>query len=420
MWKMNYYNQKIESIIKNPHIDFKNFVENLQDLLLEIKPREQQKYSNKKYQVLDFFSGAGGMSLGFSIIPDFKIVGGCDLNKDACSTYQKNFGVNCENIDIQDIATGDISIEDFLSKFPEYDQDIPLIIIGCPPCQGFSAHRKKNWSEDDERNSLVGLFASIAVKLNPTAIIIENVPEMLSKKYWHHFQSANSVFKKNHYLVKQSIYNSATFGVPQEKFRSIVIAMKREFELPTQIYDNYTEFMTVREAIGDLPAISPGERCISDPFHRCANHKKSTLRIIKSVPKNGGSRPEGIGGENWYADVYGRLFWDKPSITITGYSRNPASGRYVHPEQDRGLSMREAALLQSFPKNFLFIGSIDSIFKQIGEAVPPKMACGIASSIYLQLLGKSHFSKTKINIQEPVSNSFSSQISKFKSTRRNL
>src|SRR5205823_10383420 len=128
-----------------------------------------------------------------------------------------------------------------------------------------------------------------------------------------------------------------------------------------------------------------------DRMHRSAGHRKTTIKTIRAVPKNGGSRPPGVGPKcldriKGFSDVYGRLYWDKPSVTITHYARNPASGRFVHPQQDRGLTMREAALLQSFPMDFKFVGAFDSIFKQIGEAVPPKFSSAIAVNVLIELL----------------------------------
>ena len=137
--------------------------------------------------------------------------------------------------------------------------------------------------------------------------------------------------------------------------------------------------------ISHLPAVDAGERCASDSMHFTAKHQESTVDTIRAVPRDGGNRPDGVGpacltrvrekqGRGGYDDVYGRLSWDKPAITITAYSRNPASGRFVHPFQDRGLSIREAALLQGFPPDYQFKGSLDDAFRQIGNAVPPAFA----------------------------------------------
>ena len=185
---------------------------------------------------------------------------------------------------------------------------------------------------------------------------------------------------------------------------------------------SHKEFVTVRDAFRGLSKINPGECSKKDPLHKCAAHRKSTIDVIKAVPKNGGSRPEGIGpkclqGFKGFADVYGRLRWDKPSITITHYARNPASGRFVHPEQDRGLSIREAARLQSFPDGFDFVGSFDDIFRQIGEAVPPLMSLSIAASVLTNLQDNVRFNTKSILIDKPVKDSFTGVIAGLKSKR---
>jgi len=394
------------------------------------KPSRKSIAENIPFQLLDFFSGAGGMSLGFSALsrirPFFRHLGGCDIDPDALETYRRNFHTAGVLQDIRLLANNKKKLERFLADLDDYNPNKPLVIVGCAPCQGFSSHRKKNWDEADDRNLLMGTFAKLAIQLKPVCIVMENVPELLSKKYWDHFQQARVVFSKAGYVVHQGIYNAASFGVPQERFRSLIIAMRRDHVLPQEMLDS-EKFVSVRQAIGHLPKVAPGKYHPVDSFHRSAHHRPSTLETIRAVPRNGGSRPFGIGPKcldkvRGYYDVYGRLYWDRPAITITHYSRNPASGRYVHPVQDRGLTMREAALLQSFPVGFEFIGSFDSVFKQIGEAVPPMFACAVASNVLVELLAapplESEKSVSVPFVTEPVSSSFSSVISGLKQSKK--
>jgi DNA (cytosine-5)-methyltransferase 1 len=395
-------------------------------------PQDNKNDQTYIFQYFDFFSGCGGMSLGFhaisQIAPFFKSIGGCDIDPDAAHTYERNIDAPGIVADIRGLNEPG-KIEKFLSMYTNYDKNKPLIVIGCPPCQGFTTHRKQRWNkeEDDERNSLVGIFASIAVRIKPICIIMENVPEMLSNKYWAHYKEARDTFIKAGYTIHQTIYNAASFGVPQERFRTILIAMRHEFLLPQPLISNSSDFITVRQTIGDLPLANPGQPNPNDPFHRSANHKINTINTIKAVPKDGGNRPFGVGPKcldriKGFSDVYGRLYWDRPAITLTHYARNPASGRFIHPEQDRGLTMREAALLQSFPIGFEFTGTFDSIFKQIGEAVPPRFACGVATSVLVELLSdipsKEELDKGIKSIIEPVSNSYSSVIAGIKAGNR--
>ena len=351
-----------------------------------------QTYQNVGGQVdvLDFFCCAGGMTLGFASLSEhFHILGGVELNPISLAAYQANYHTETLNADISEITP---DAKDVREKFGlKHKSDRPLVVIGCAPCQGFSAHRKKDHDKpEDERNTLIGYFSEIAVSLNPDYVVMENVPEILEGKYRNHYDEAKLAFFKHGYHVKQRIYNAAVFGVPQARLRAIIVASKRaDFELPDAIM-NEGEFKTVRDAIGDLPAIDVHHQNPSDPLHRCSTHKQSTIDVIAQVPHDGGSRPQGVGPKcldkiKVFSDVYGRLSWDKPAITITQYARNPASGRYCHPEQDRGLSIREAARLQSFPDGYAWNGTLGEKFKQIGEAVPPLLSLAIASQIALNI-----------------------------------
>lgn len=381
-------------------------------------------------QVVDFFSGAGGTSLGFAaineVIPVFKFLGGCDINKESAASYSENFHTPLLNESVLDVAKDKESIEKFFEKIG-YQKDKPLILIGCAPCQGFTSHRKKRWNEeDDDRNDLSVAFSKIVETMQPDVFVMENVPEFLSGKYEKYFLKSKSIFENSGYIVKQNIYNSAAFGVPQERFRAIIIGMKKDFLLPEEIL-NVGEYKTVRDAIGNLKPLKSGEKDPDDYMHKSVAHKASTLEVIRQVPLDGGSRPLGVGPAcltkiKGFSDVYGRLRWDKPAITITHYARNPASGRFVHPEQDRGLTAREASLLQSFPLKFKFEGKSDDIYRQIGEAVPPLFSCGVATDVLIELLADpptlEQLESSKPSIETPVSNSYSSVIAGIKQSRR--
>jgi DNA (cytosine-5)-methyltransferase 1 len=397
-----------------------------QEALTKWSPSPEQASSKASYQVLDFFSGCGGMSLGFAalnkVIPSFRIVGGVDINATSLATFESNYGAPGIVTDVRSL-TKRKNLDSLLEKFPSYEKNKPTILIGCAPCQGFSSHSKKNWDKkEDARNTLIGAFAKVATMISPECIVMENVPELLSKKYWNEFEAAKNIFEENGYIVKQAIYNCAEFGVPQERFRAIIIAMKKDFSLPESFIER-TNFSTVKDAIGDLPPVEAGVYDPTDKMHRSAGHSDSTLETIKKIPLNGGSRPQGVGPKcldkiKGFSDVYGRLTWDKPSITITHYARNPASGRFVHPTQTRGLTARESARLQSFPDGFKFEGKFDDIFRQIGEAVPPRFSTCIAASLFLELVLKNKSQVESDNlITAPVSNSYSSVIAGIKTSK---
>lgn len=348
------------------------------------RPHTQKRTA--QVDVLDFFCCAGGMSLGFDVLNShFNIIGGVDLNAISLGAYKKNFNVPTLNADIRKLSDNIDLIRTTFGLSAKHKK--PLVIIGCAPCQGFSAHRKKDGDKpEDYRNTLIGEFASIIVHFSPDFVVMENVPEIITGKYKSHYEEAKGVFERNGYHVVQRIYNAAGFGVPQARNRAIIVASKtKDFTLPDESYSN-DNYKTVRDAIGDLPMVKAGEQCSTDIYHRSSAHKQTTIDVISQVPQNGGSRSKGIGPKcldkvKGFSDVYGRLSWDKPSITITQYARNPASGRFCHPEQNRGLTIREAARLQSFPDSFMWNGSLGDNFKQIGEAVPPLLSMAIAAQI---------------------------------------
>lgn len=402
----------------------------VQGALSAFEPLDCNTYKDNPIQLFDFFCGAGGTSLGFaalnSVIPAFNMLGGCDINEVSATTYSHNYGTPIIHTDITKLAYEEGKLEECLNKIG-YHKEKPTVLIGCAPCQGFSSHRKKHWNEEDDvRNSLIMAFATIVKALQPDAIIMENVPEFLSDRYWRYFSAAKKTYEEQGYIVKEMIYNAAAFGVPQERFRSIIIGMKKDFVLPVGLLEP-ADYKTVRDAIGSLPTVPAGVADPNDPMHKSAAHKQSTIDVIKQVPHDGGSRPAGVGPEcldktKGFSDVYGRLSWDKPSITITHYARNPASGRYTHPEQDRGLTAREAALLQSFPNGFEFTGKSDDIYRQIGEAVPPMLSAAIATNILLELISctpsKEEIENSPKSIEAPVSSSYSSVIAGIKTKRK--
>jgi len=377
--------------------------------------------------VIDFFSGCGGVSTGFkavtSVIPSFRERGAVDIDIKANLTYEANLGIQPKHFDINDLAMKSSSE---LNALFGIERKKPLVLIGCAPCQGFSSHSKKLRMDNDIRNTLVGTFAKVAAKLNPDFVIMENVPELLAKKYWGNFQEFKESMEEHGYNVRATIVNMAEYGVPQARFRALVVASKKKFLMPKGFLDR-KNYRTVRDAIGYLPPIEPGIFCENDPFHVTARHQKSTVDTIASVPKNGGSRPQGVGPQcldkvKGFSDVYGRLYWDRPSITITNYARNPASGRFSHPEQNRGLSIREAALLQGFPSNFIFEGTFDEKFRQIGNAVPPRFSAYLATHILGEMIADEptetdYTEDLKYDVTEPVSNSFSSVIAGLKNRK---
>ena len=348
--------------------------------------------------VIDMFSGCGGMSAGFravnGIASAFRHVLAVDIDPAANATYERNLGVRPVLQSVRDLAV-DPGVLDRLLLDSSRRKGHPLVLIGCAPCQGFSSHRRTGGPQDS-RNDLFDDFAQVAVHLQPDFIVIENVPELCTDRYWPRVERIRSLLEVNGYHVHLAVHNFAEFGLPQERFRALMLAAKTPFNPPAGFISR-DYFRTVRDSIGNLPPVEPGIPHPSDPLHQSAGHRSSTIQMIRSVPKDGGRRKFDTGpaslqalhkrqGKPAFEDVYGRLYWDRPAITITHYSRNPASGRFVHPEQDRGLTAREAALLQGFPTDYGFEGGFDATFRQIGNAVPPLVAANVALTILAQLI----------------------------------
>jgi len=332
--------------------------------------------------VLDLFCGCGGASLGFQMARTtsarYRIIGGIDIDRHALATYARNLSAPALNIDLTRVAE-----KDFPSIMERTARVLtnPLFLIGCAPCQAFSSHTKGR-HDPRERRNLLPKLAEIASFLSPESIFIENVPELLADRNWQFFLKARTTLEKSGYIVRARIFNLAEFGLPQERFRAVIMAFKAPFQLP-EGFLSPPEFRTVRQTISHLPPLRTGSHSPSDPMHITSKHRQSTIEILKQVPKDGGNRPEGVGPKcldnargrfGGYTDVYGRLAWDRPALTITARCRTPSCGRFAHPEQNRGLSIREAALLQGFPKAFVCEGPFDDKFKQIGNAVPPLAA----------------------------------------------
>lgn len=384
-----------------------------EDVLKQINYEQIKKdIPDTEYDFVDMFCGAGGMSYGFHKMAEltrkFRWAGAVDIDKHAIDTYEHNYGVMPSDINLGDATINEIKDSLHFKKGNE------LILIGCAPCQGFSSHRKKDHRGPDSRNTLVGRFAEIAVKLNPMMIIMENVPDLLAKKHWHHYKAFKDTVEAAGYHIAVKILGMADFGTPQSRYRTVLIAA-RDFipTLPEPVFSP-EEYRTVRDAIGDLPPLKAGEKDPDDPMHITSRHRKETVEILRQVPKDGGNRPHGVGPEcldrvAGFYDVYGRLAWDKTAVTITARCRTPSCGRFVHPEQDRGLSVREAALLQGFPKDFYFEGPFDDKYKQIGNAVSPIFSTRLAGHVLTMLAGRNHADREE-TITEPTFGSYSGMI----------
>lgn len=322
---------------------------------------------------MDLFAGAGGFTLGFvqaGFVPIFAV----ENDQDACLTYEANFGPHCYARDINTVK-----------QFSPAD-----VIIGGPPCQGFS--NLGSHIPNDPRNQLWRHFVRAVEQVHPLAFVVENVPPLLKSEEGQELIRGTRALG---YEVQGRILNSADFGVPQTRKRTIIIGTrvgKLRFPQPTHIdpakkdlTTNYlSDWTTVRQAIGDLPLQPTGYS-----LHIGRNPTPMSLERYRHIPP-GGNRwnlPRSLMPDCWKhktkggTDLFGRLKWYEPCVTIRTEFFKPEKGRYLHPEADRPITHREAARIQGFPDHFSFKGSKIEIAKQIGNAVPVKLAYAIAQTV---------------------------------------
>lgn len=327
----------------------------------------------KKYTAIDLFCGAGGLTVGLQKA-GFNVLAGIELNKVAVETYRMNHKDHVlYDKDIRNLSPKDI-LDDLGLKKGELD-----LLAGCPPCQGFSTHRTRNKgvSVDDTRNDLVFEFLKFVEEMLPKTIMMENVPGLFKDQRMIEVKERLSELGYKFDSHSISVRNAADYGVPQRRKRMIMMASRLGSIDEPKKFDGVKK---VRDVIGDLPDVGKS----GDPLHDWESIRSEKVKkIISLVPKNGGSRSD-IPEEYWldchkrnprgYKDVYGRMAWDDVAPTITGGCHNPSKGRFIHPEKDRAITLREAALLQTFPVDYKFstMGGKDAIALMIGNALPPE------------------------------------------------
>ena len=337
-------------------------------------------------KAIDFFCGAGGLTRGL-LDAGIKVLAGVDNDERLQETYtHNNKPSRFINKDIDKIK-----IHELRKELKIQDEDTTLY-AACTPCQPFST-LSRQISDDDDRKILLLTFAKIVKECPPDFILVENVPGLNNG-------SGKEIYKKFKKILKAcgfsnrvaGLLDAKHFGVPQARKRFILLASKEgSISLPIPITDS-SQLVTVRDCIEEYPEIDDGEES-----EDCLNHKARKLKphhkaIVEAVPEDGGSRGDITDTSillkchqekpDSHTDVFGRMAWDKPAPTLTSRCADIYSGRFVHPKQDRGLSLREAAALQTFEDNYEFFGtSISGIARQIGNAVPVELAKRLGESI---------------------------------------
>lgn len=353
--------------------------------------------------VIDLFAGCGGLSLGFEQ-SGYKVDKAVEFDESIAATYKLNYPeVNVIVDDIKNVACSDI--------FKRGDADV---IIGGPPCQGFSmaGARIRHGFIDDPRNYLFKHYFNIVKLVHPKVFVMENVKGMLTMQGGKIFEEIIRIFSdpamldNEPYHVYHRVVKAVDFGIPQKRERLIIIGTTAPVDDFDGIWDrtrqeiqnefpSYFNAVTVRDAIGNLNSSTPDGKipnpapetdyetylsCSEDVIynHTQTNHSKLAIDRMKKVDN----------GENYtaldeqinsvHSGAYGRLCWDDQAPTITTRFDTPSGGRFIHPTEDRTLTPREAARIQSFPDDFIFYGNKTSICKQIGNAVPPKISFFLA------------------------------------------
>lgn len=375
--------------------------------------------SKSQWSVLDLFSGAGGMSFGFHAHPRFRIVGAVDAEigkpssgmgaLDCNKSYEGNIGILPKNADLG--GEGTVHLE---ALFPTLAEERPTVLSACPPCTGFSRTNPSNHLVDDPRNSFVVRTADWAEQLKPEIVVMENARELIQGNFSHHFRAVTERLQRIGYEVHGRVHMLNDFGLPQRRERALIIAVRAGLRSRTleDLWDGFrvrVEATHVRQAIGHLPVVEAGAQCPTDVMHTSPNiSAESTRRRIELMPRDGGSwtdlryHPEADkvltpamkryiarGRFGSHPDIYGRMWWDRPAVTIKRECAHFGNGRYTHPEQDRLCTVREMAILQGFPSDYQFVSSsLGNMYRHVGDAVPPLISYQLACLCEWVLSGK--------------------------------
>jgi DNA (cytosine-5)-methyltransferase 1 len=359
------------------------------------------------WPVVDLFSGAGGMSCGFSRHPGFELIGAADaqVGKPSAAagslgcnaTYGANIGLRPVEADLSRAAPADVCDAMGLAGRR------PVVLVAGPPCTGFSRAIASNHVRDDRRNGLVGRVADYAALLRPDIVLVENARELVTGRFRAHLQSLLGRLDELGYTAITDTHFFTDFGLPQRRERAIVVATRRPLR-PRGLRGLWRGWRIdvkachVRRAIWDLPPVHAGRPDPADLLHVSpAFRAEVNLRRLAAVPPDGGGwadlvgRPDSadlltpamarrVARRNFgsHPDIYGRMWWDRPAPTIKRECSHVGNGRYAHPAQDRLCTVREMSILQGFPRDYQFTGTLANMYRHIGDAVPPLISYQLA------------------------------------------
>ena len=333
--------------------------------------------------VVDVFCGVGGLSHGF-VQEGFNVRAGIDVDASCRHAYERNNGAHFVERGVEDLAGSDIS--------RLFVDGQPRILVGCAPCQPFSTYSQ---NRSDEKWRLLAEFVRLVREVQPDIVSMENVPRLTAFHNGRLFGDFLTTLEKEGYSVWWKVVDCAGYGVPQTRKRLVVLASRLgAIELVPPMHSPHTQ-RTVRDAIGGLPPIAAGEGRAEDPLHYASRLSPTNLARIRGAAPGASwkdwdpalvakchRKPTG----RWYRGVYGRMRWDAPAPTITTQCNSFGNGRFGHPEQDRAISLREAALLQTFPRSYEFFNPtkrwfVSTTARWIGNAVPVALARAVARSV---------------------------------------
>lgn len=340
----------------------------------------------KDITAIDLFCGAGGLSLGLGQA-GFSVVAAIDNSRVATQTYAASLGPHVDAAEIEEVSASDLLSRAGLSRGE------CTLLAGGPPCQGFSLQRRG--AREDPRNALVLQFIRLIEDIRPRFFLMENVGALLSKHGEPFLQEFSARAAKHKYIIHTGVLNAADFGVPQIRKRAFLVgeyapSSKSNFKFPKKTIVGTPR--TVRDAIGNLP--SPPDDGTSHPSFPNHYREKRLAAInverIRHVPQGGGRDhlPDHLqlachvnNPGHRHKDVYGRLAWDQPSVTLTAGFDSFTRGRFAHPIEHRSLTIREGARIQTFPDSFIFAGNREEGARQVGNAVPPMLARALGKAI---------------------------------------
>jgi len=354
---------------------------------------KMKKRKMRDVKVIDLFSGVGGLTHGF-VREGFDVVAGYDIDGDCKHGFEANNGAKFFEKDIAAVTPRE------LKKL--FRGARIKVLIGCAPCQPFSTinRTRSMYTPDDDRWKPLKKFLELIIAVKPQLVSMENVKELADEEKYPVFGEFVNRLRENGYKVSYKVVDASRYGVPQSRKRLVLLASRLgEIELIPETHDA-DNLPTVRDAIGDLPRLVDGKAHRDDPLHRASKLSATNKKRIVATPRDGGSAkswrrnllPECYKTKDintYKASVYGRMRWNTLGPTVTTHCVTLGTGRHGHPTQNRAMSLREAARLQTFPDDYEFVlpddMSMTKVAKFIGNAVPVKLGQAIAASIRAHL-----------------------------------